>query len=113
MESRHEIWDELYAIARNSFHDGITGDKLEQLLMQHSSDHAMIFAVIKKMKSDYYEKRRNEGLLIIAVGAVFILAGFIITCFNYHDNKPFSFAMYGLTTIGIGIMFYGLYRIIG
>ncbi|MGZ4090477.1 MAG: hypothetical protein ACXVNM_00705 [Bacteroidia bacterium] len=109
----NEIWDELYAIASSSYAADMSSEKIQELLLKKCGDEPLAYAVLKKAKSDYYDKCRKEGLVIIAAGAAVIFAGFVITCFNFHANQSVSFAMYGLTTIGIGIVFYGLYKIIG
>jgi len=111
--ARNEIWDELYALASSSYAADMSSEKIHELLLKKCGDEPLTYAVIKKAKSDHFEKRRKDGLFIIAIGAAVIFSGFVITCFNFHANQSVSFAMYGLTTIGIGIVFYGLYKIIG
>ncbi len=108
-----EIWDELHDLANDCYAKGMDFDKIHKLLIQKHHDEPLVYAIVKKIKFEHYTERRNQGLKILAVGVVLILAGFIITCSNFHANRSFAFAMYGLTSLGIFVIFYGLYKIIG
>lgn len=106
-------FDELLAQAKDLHQRLDDFDKVKQQLSNSSDNHELIDAVLKQFKKEYYEQKRKEGLAKISLGAIVILAGFLITCFNFHANQSFTFAMYGLTSIGICIVFWGLYKIIG
>jgi hypothetical protein len=86
---------------------------IEQQLQKQTDDPIIIAVVIKEAKKDYYALMRKEGMARILVGAILMLLGFVITAFNFHTNKSFSFAMYGLTSIGLCFVFWGLYKLIG
>jgi hypothetical protein len=114
MEDQNQsLHDELCAKVIALLDEGLTTSAIEEQLKKATSDEALIAAVIKKAKKDFFRQRRNEGLTKIAIGAVFIVAGFVITCFNFHANRSVDFAMYGLTSIRLAIIFWGLYKIIG
>jgi len=108
-----EIWKELVELAEESYARNYDFEKITEVLLQKHNDEAMVYAVVKKVKSNHYEKHRKEGLIILGVGLILILMGFLITCFNFHSNKSFSFALYSLTSVGVGIVFFGLYKIVG
>lgn len=107
------LWNELEELANESYARHYDFEKITEILLQKHNDEAMVYAVVKKVKSDHYAKHRKEGLIILGVGFVLILLGFLITCFNFHTNQSFTFAMYGLTSIGLIIVFWGLYKIVG
>jgi len=88
-------------------------DKVKKELDAKSGDLELNEQVFLFFKNEYYILKRKQGLSKIALGAFVILLGFCITCFNFHANESFNFAMYGLTSIGICIVFWGLYKIIG
>jgi hypothetical protein len=88
-------------------------EKVKKELDAKSLDLNLNEKVFQCFKKEYYDLKRKQGLSKIALGAFIILLGFVITCFNFHSNQSFTFAMYGLTSIGICIVFFGLYKIIG
>jgi len=88
-------------------------DLLEKHLLQKTDNIVLITVAITEAKKDHYARMRKEGIPKIALGSVLIVVGFLITCLNFHANKSFDFAMYGLTSAGIGIVFWGLYKMVG
>lgn len=108
-----ELWDELVELANESYARNYDFEKITEILLQKHNDEAMVYAIVKRVKSEHYAKHRKEGLVILGVGLVLILAGFLITCFNFHSNKSFTVAMYGLTSLGLVVVFVGLYKIVG
>lgn len=82
-------------------------------LCKHCEDEELVTIIISKSKTDYYNQRRKEGTLVLGIGLVLILLGFVITCFNYHANQSVTLAMYGLTSAGILVVMWGLYKIMG
>jgi hypothetical protein len=112
-QSGKEKWEELYNLANDCYAKGMGFDSIKDVLHKKSDDDDLIYAVVKKVRSDHYSEIRKQGLTILAVGMVLILSGFIITCCNFYSNRSFEFAMYGLTSIGIIVVFWGLYKFIG
>jgi hypothetical protein len=113
MPGKKDTWSHLYHHATERYRAGLTYEKIQTELLGKCADEPMVFAVMKKVKSDNFARARKEGRVLLAAGFLFILAGFVITCFNFHANQSVAFAMYGLTTIGLAVVFYGLYKIIG
>lgn len=107
------IWDEIHSLANQYYAGGSTFDEIREKLVSRYSDEDLVNAAVDQVRSEIYKQKRKEGTTVLAVGLVLILAGFIITCFNFHANQSVSFAMYGLTTVGIIIVFIGLYKIVG
>lgn len=108
-----EIWENLYRLGNEAYLNGATFDEIKELLNKEGQDADLAYAVAKKVIADHYAERRKSGVNILIVGAVVIVSGFLITCINFHANESVTFAMYGLTSIGILIVFWGLYKIIG
>lgn len=107
------LWNELVELANESYARHYDFEKITEILLEKHNDEAMVYAIVKKVKSEHYAQHRKEGLIILGVGFGLILIGFLITCFNFHSNKSFTFAMYGLTSVGLCIVFWGLYKIVG
>ncbi|MDP2387461.1 MAG: hypothetical protein Q8M29_13880 [Bacteroidota bacterium] len=106
---KQQLFDHAYHLKEM----GSTFDEATIALSKLCDDTALVEEVIKEVRNAYYKAKRSEGMIKIGIGATLILAGFVITCSNFHSNQSFSFAMYGLTTVGIIIVFWGLYKIIG
>ncbi len=114
MEQHNQaLHDQLCAKVMKLLDDGCSTTAIEAQLQAETNDADLIASVIKKAKKDFFRMRRHEGLVRIAIGAFIIVAGFVITCFNFHTNRSVDFAMYGLTSVGLIIIFWGLYKIIG
>jgi hypothetical protein len=114
MEKPDDVqYEEMYRMATLLLERGSSNEVLETHLKQKSDDIVLITVVIKEAKKDYYARMRKEGNVYIGIGSALILLGFLITCFNFHSNKSFDYAMYGFTSIGISLVFVGLYKIIG
>lgn len=59
----------------------------------------------KKIRS---EKKRNIAFLYCGVGVFLLTTGFLFTVFLFSSNSNFNFALYGLTIIGVVLVFKGL-----
>lgn len=108
-----QLYDDLYLIAKTLLVRGTETAVIEKHLEQKTDDIVLISVVIKEAKNEHYAVMRKDGLGKISIGAILIVVGFLITCLNFHSNKSFDFAMYGLTSIGIVFVFWGLYKMIG
>jgi len=115
METAHEQnnFEILLDFLRDAEHRLGDLDKIKNELNAKSTDLDLNDKVFQYFKKEYYAHKRKEGLSKIGLGSLIILAGFCITCFNFHSNESFNFAMYGLTSIGICIVFWGFYKIMG
>lgn len=111
-EDRKKI-DELYIIAEKVY--SATGDKekVTSTILTHTHDEALTEVVLRYFFKRYFQERRNQGLLYLGIGIVLILLGFFVTFFNFNTNQSFEISMYGFTTLGILISFFGLYKMIG
>lgn len=54
------------------------------------------------------EKKRNSAFLYCGVGVFLLTTGFLFTVFLFSSNSNFNFALYGLTIIGLVLVFKGL-----
>ena len=113
LASNTNIPDELYSLANQYYASGIPFDEIRKKLTDRYKDTQLVNEVVDLVRSEIYEQKRKEGTSILAIGLILILTGFVITCFNYHSNQSVTFAMYGLTTAGIVVVFAGLYKIMG
>ncbi|MBK7817944.1 MAG: hypothetical protein KBG47_01445 [Bacteroidia bacterium] len=107
----HEGYDELLNLAHELLEKGKSIEFIEKELktQQHSND--LFLLVIKKVKLELHKKDLKEGRVYILVGCVFMIVGFVLTCIKFYANESINLVMYGFTTFGIMILFYGLFKI--
>ncbi|MEI6021455.1 MAG: hypothetical protein WCR21_10030 [Bacteroidota bacterium] len=114
MENFNQVeYDILYPRVLELLDQGETQDLIEIELKKMSDDPIIIAVAIKEARKFHFTQLRKDGFGKIIIGAILIVVGFVITAFNFLANKSFDFAMYGLTSFGIGFVFYGLYKVIG
>jgi hypothetical protein len=102
----------IYEKVERLVNDQRTTDEIkEELLKQEDIPEQELHLIIKYLKTLKHDKAHKMGRLLILVGAIFLLAGFVFTFFNIYKNQSVHFAMYGLTTAGLIILFMGLYYI--
>ena len=107
------VYDNLYRVTRTLLEKGTDTEEIKEHLEKNGTDVILIAVVIKEAKKDHYEKLRKEGFRLIGLGCITGFSGLLITLINFNTTRSIDFAMYGLTTIGISIVFWGLYKIIG
>ena len=59
----------------------------------------------KKLRN---ERKRNSAFLYCGVGVFLLTTGFLFTLVLFHNDSNFNFALYGLTIIGVILVFKGL-----
>lgn len=60
-------------------------------------------------KKEIAQKRSAKGFSLIAIGAISLLLGCVTTLVLPHSNIAYNIILYGLTSIGASVVFYGLY----
>ena len=108
-----ELYDRFYKIAITLLESGKQHDEVEEHLAHISDDIILITVVIKEAKNAHYARLRKQGFWLVFIGCITGLSGFLITCINFNTNRSIDLAMYGLTSLGITIVFFGLFKIIG
>lgn len=108
-----EKYDDLYHKARLLLEQHKDFNSIHENLIKEGADQLSAVEIVKQIKLVYYAQKRQKGSMIILVGAVLLLVGFLLTISNFYANTSFTFVMYGFTTAGLLVMFYGLYKIFG
>ncbi|TND00367.1 MAG: hypothetical protein FD123_4386 [Bacteroidetes bacterium] len=106
-------------------HHDISGELLELLSRGHSTQELRDFLsgkgldddvserLIKQAKTIRMIKSRKTGMVLLAIGSIFLLGGFIVTAVLFHSGTSVNYAMYTLTTIGILLLMIGLVKVMG
>ncbi len=111
--SLNNLHNNLKDFALDCLSSGKNFDEIEKLLLQKTNNTALVAEIIRELKIISHAAKRKKGLEKLALALVLLIAGFIVTCVNYHCNQPFSLALYSLTGAGMIFLFWGLYEIIG
>jgi hypothetical protein len=106
-------WDYLYVYAKNLADNHVSFDEIEKQLLQKTTDESLVVEIIKQLKKIKYAIKRKSGVVKIIFASVFLFVGFFITCVNFHSNQSFTNVMFGFTTLGLLLLFWGLYEVIG
>lgn len=88
------------------------GRKREQIVSELlSSGHEAYY--VKKLVEETYKMRlgklRQQGLVLILIGAIICLLSCILTMTTSHSTMPF--VLYGLTSVGVIIVFAGFTKV--
>lgn len=70
-------------------------------------------SIILWFKKQRVEKKRSIGLMFCGSGGCVLLASFLITFILFDTDHSFAFYLYGLTFIGIMLVFKGMIDILG
>lgn len=111
--AKEEQWENLYVFAKHLADANKSFEEIEKQLKLKTEDHLMITEMLTQIKKVKQAVKTKNGLAKLGFGAMFLFLGFIITVFNYHANQSFTMVMYSFTSIGLVLLFWGLYDIIG
>ncbi len=110
---KDEEWENLYVYAKGLADAHKSFDEIEIKLKQKSDDPLLIAEMLAQIKKVQHAVKAKNGRIKVGFGALFLFSGFLITLMNYHANESFTIVMYSFTSIGLVLMFWGLYDIIG
>ena len=79
-------------------------------LSEKNYEASLIEETIKAYKKKYADRRQNNGFIITAIGSFLCFLSCVFTMLNLFPSLV-GFFLYGLTTIGIVLVMYGLYFI--
>lgn len=113
MKLKDDHWEELYVYAKDLADHKNSYSEIEKQLSKKTDDSLVIAEIIKQIKKVQHAVHRKNGLTKMGFGVMFLLVGFLITFVNFHANQSFTIVMYSTSTIGLILIFWGLYEIIG
>ena len=89
---------------------GHTREEIEAQLIAKGNEERFVKELVKAAITLRDSKRRTVGLALIMSGAAVCLFSFLFSVLNFSQGS-FSFALYGLTTIGIIVAFAGFTKV--
>lgn len=88
-----------------------TDEQISKKLHEKNLNEAEVQTYLVSLKKHKEQKKRTKGSLIIVAGVILLGIGFILTVSFYHSGKSINEVMYGLTTLGLILVFWGLREI--
>ena len=106
--SAHNIPDGLSHEVYQLYAGGHTTDEIMSRLEKRGLDMDMVGELVKTVREMRLRRRRSQGLIICGVGALVLVLAFLTTYVLSVNGYPTGFTLYGMTTIGIGLLFVGM-----
>lgn len=113
MVFKEDQWEHLYVFAKKLECNKMAFDEIEKRLFEKTKDVSVVSEIMIQIKKVHYAVKRKQGLIKMGFGSIFLVVGFFITYFNFYSNQSFDIVMYGSSSIGVILVFMGLYDIIG
>ncbi len=91
--------------------EGRRKDEVEVLLKEKGHDESFIKELMYESVKLRDAKRRSQALTLVLAGAFVCLISFVLTITSSFTHSSFGFVLYGLTSIGIIIVFAGFTKV--
>lgn len=88
-------------------------DHIEENLRKAGAPDELIRVIIGEIKEVNRIRRKKRGFKLVFAGCFLLVFGFLITLALFHSNTGMQYAMYGLTTLGIVLLLWGMIDLMG
>ena len=90
---------------------GLRDDEIQKVLFDQYQDDYHVMNLMKEVKRLRGSRKTSSGLILILIGAAMLLMSCVLTLTGSYSAGSFGMVLFGLTTIGITIAFFGFVRI--
>lgn len=87
---------------------GLTNEEILQRLLETGLPNEVAQQQFDEWKKIRNEKKRNSAFVYCGIGIFLLTTGFFFTLLLFNSNSNFNFALYGLTIIGLVLVFKGM-----
>ncbi len=101
----------LSAHVLSMLNDGLGRETVEKDLIGKGHNEQFVKELVGEITKLRYAKRRSQGLGLILGGAVVCFASFLLTITSAFPPGSFPMVLYGLTSVGILLVFIGLMKV--
>ena len=108
-----EKYSEYYQKAKHWHEQHQSFINIEERLIKDGADNLEAQEIVKQIKLLHYAVKRKRGSFVILTGSLLLFIGFVMTISNFYANSSFAFVMYGFTSVGLLVIFIGLYDSFG
>jgi hypothetical protein len=111
--NEHHIPDGLMHEAYQLFEGGHTSDEVMARFIARGYQEEQVNDLVQTVKGIRLKKRRSRGVVYAGIGAVTLVMAFVMTYTLHHFQINTDMALYGLTTLGITLLFIGMIQFMG
>ena len=86
---------------------------VREYLEEKIQDIAHRDSIMAAVKKAYYLRRRKRGSMVLLLGCILLIIGFVCTVTMFHSGSSFTTVMYFFTAAGIIGILIGLVDVIG
>jgi hypothetical protein len=101
----------LSAHIMSMLNDGLGRETVTKELISKGHDEQYVTELVGELAKLRNAKRRSQGLTLILCGAVVCFASFLLTITSSFSQGSFPIVLYGLTSLGILIVFAGFMKV--
>ena len=87
---------------------GLTNEDILQKLLESGLPDEVAQQQFNSWKKARNEKKRNSAFVFCGIGIFLLTTSFLFTVLLFNADSNFNFALYGLTIIGIILVFKGM-----
>lgn len=87
---------------------GLSNEEILQRLLETGLPNEVAQQQLDEWKKIRNEKKRNSAFIYCGIGIFLLTTGFFFTLLLFNSNSNFNFALYGLTIIGLVLVFKGM-----
>lgn len=87
---------------------GFSSEEIINCLLETGLEGDIARQHFEEWKKIRNEKKRNSAFIYCGMGVFLLTTGFLFTLVLFHADSNFNFALYGLTIIGVILVFKGL-----
>ena len=102
-----------YHFAKALFEREGSDEMIIKSLSEKGVEEEMIAQILKQVKEEHAKAKHTRGLTVLFIGLIILLISFVLTCINFHTNESITYVMFGISSIGLIVIFFGLYDLFG
>lgn len=88
--------------------DGLSMEQIKEKLLQSGVPVKLADETIAEWAKTYNEKKRNVAFVYCGIGILLLTTGFLFTLLLFNSSGSYHFALYGLTILGLILVFKGM-----
>lgn len=88
--------------------EGLSTEQITQRLLQAGIPEEQAIQSINEHKRIVHEKKRNAAFVYCGIGIFLLSTGFLFTVLLFNSSGDFKMALYGLSLVGIALVFKGM-----
>lgn len=104
---------ELLHLATTLYRRGHNDAEVSEQLKEKGAGESMLKEIIAQVKFLLQARKRKTGIFCCGTGIFLLVAGCILAMILYTNGTNIRFALYGLTTIGVGFTLKGMIDLLG